>query len=658
MIQRRIIAMIILSLFTTSAFCGEKRNLLTDFYSRKLVGNSLGSFAAWVKYPPYSNREAWMSLPEGTRKSTIIRAEEFLGYTWPPTTATMYLEFSRTGNRAVVDGAINKRLGVLRSLVLAELMEGKGRFLDDIINGVFSFCEQTYWGMSATFYMYKTGSQGLDNPNTKVPDKNDPIVDLSAADAAADLAWTWHFLHDEFDKISPIISKRLKKEIREKILEPFYERYDFWWITGWDVGSVNNWTPWCNHNLLTCIALLEDNPVKKEDGIYKTMASVDLFINSYPDDGGCDEGPNYWGVAGGKLFDYLDLLNQVTNGKVNIFSNEIVKNIGRYIYRVYISDTEKGQYYVNYSDAPAIIRHDGGRIFRYGKAIEDPLMQSFGTFLLQKSGFESEPISGRIGEALENLFNLEGWQLLQGTEPLIPEFYFQNREIVFARDNASAKGFYFAAKGGNNGESHNHNDVGSCILFFNGNPVLIDVGVGTYTAKTFSNKRYEIWTMQSEYHNLPVINGFGQTVGNYFKACDSKYVATKDKITFSTDISGAYPAEADIQKWVRKYTLERGISFRINDLFQMKENRGKTSLHFMTSLESAILKPGVLQLKGDDFVLFMKYNPSVLKAKIESKNTDDRNLERVWGSEVTRIVMEVNNRRLSENISVNVTKIM
>ena len=49
-------------------------------------------------------------------------------------------------------------------------------------------------------------------------------------------------------------------------------------------------------------------------------------------------------------------------------------------------------------------------------------------------------------------------------------------------------GFFFGAKGGFNAESHNHNDVGSCVMYFDGKPCLIDLGREEYTAKTFSSK--------------------------------------------------------------------------------------------------------------------------------------------------------------------------
>ncbi|MEL7587521.1 MAG: heparinase II/III family protein [Prolixibacteraceae bacterium] len=652
------IFILLLVLLATSVRSDEikKRNLLTSSYSRKLIYNSLSATHVWAGYPAYDNRRAWAEIPENLRKKTITNAEKYRGYNWPATRATTYLEFTRTGNRAVVDQAISTRLGIFRSLVMAELMEGEGRFMDDIINGVFSFCEQTYWGMSATFYMYKTGFNGHDKPNTVLPDLDDPIVDLFAADTASDLAWAWYFLHDEFDKISPVISKRLKSELQRKILDPYYERYDFWWITGWDVGIANNWNPWCNFNMLTCIALMESDPVKKKVGIYKTMTSVDLFINAYPGDGGCDEGPSYWAVAGGKLFDYLDLLKKLTGGHADLFNQEIIKNIGRYIYRVYISKSDGGQYYVNYSDSPAKINQDPGLIYRFGRAIEDSMMTSFGAFLLADSRYGEEQIAGRMGDMLENLFNLKGWRDIPAAEPVITEFYFPDRDIAVARDQSTSKGFYFAAKGGRNNEGHNHNDVGSFMFYCDGEPVLVDVGVGTYTRETFSSQRYNIWTMQSNYHNLPFVNGHGQSAGGNFKARDSKFRSDKNEVSFSADIAGAYSPEARLDKWVRSYTLKRGRSFVIRDQYRVTDHVAETALHFMTPLPCKISEPGILRLTGNSFILHMIFDPEMLTVKIEPADTDDPKIHRVWENGLSRIVLQIQSKNLSNDLSVKIVK--
>ncbi len=627
----------------------EKRNLLSDSYTRKFVNESITRDYSWIKYPAYHDRESWSRLPEEIRKKTIEGGEKYLGYNWPAVSISMYLEFTRSGDRTVVDNANGERAKALQSLVLAELMEGNGRFMDDMINGVFSFCEQTYWGSSAHFYMY---GGGVSDPNTIVPNIDNPIVDLVAGDRAADLSWIWYFFHEEFDKVSPVIAKRLKDELHRKVLDPFYQRYDYWWITGWDQGNVNNWNPWCNYNMLTSVLLIEDNLEKKEDAIYKTMESVDLFINSYPEDGACNEGPSYWGVAGGKMFDYLNLLKTNTQGKIDIFDHELIKNMGRYIARAYVSN---GNYYINFADAPFRIGQDGGKIYRYGESIGDPMLAGFGAYLLEKSKFNESGMVGKIGETLENLFNLEGWESHQKTEPLLSEYYFPDLDVALAREKAgSAEGFYFAAKGGTNGEGHNHNDVGSFMLYYNGDPVLIDVGVGTYTKKTFSPQRYEIWTMQSNYHNLPVINGYGQNPGGQFKAQNSTYSSGKNKVSFSTDIASAYPSDANVSRWERTYTLERGKKFIIRDDFQLTANKGDNKFHFMTSVPCQIINPGLIQFNGENFTLQIKYNSTQLTADIEKIKIEDKRLQGVFGDYLSRLAFNLNGNHLSERVSFEV----
>src|SRR5206468_10408514 len=121
----------------------------------------------------------------------------------------------------------------------------------------------------------------------------------------------------------------------------------------------------------------------------------------------------------------------------------------------------------------------------------------------------------------------------------------------------SGVGLYVAAWGGHNAQSHNHNDVGNFIVYGDGKPVLIDLGVETYSAKTFSSQRYEIWTMQSAYHNLPTINGVLQAAGREFQAKNLSFNETANRVTFSADIASAYPAAAAVQRWQRRVTLDR-----------------------------------------------------------------------------------------------------
>ena len=86
-----------------------------------------------------------------------------------------------------------------------------------------------------------------------------------------------------------------------------------------------------------------------------------------------------------------------------------------------------------------------------------------------------------------------------------PDVWLPDSQVrVVCRD-----GMTLCCKGGHNGESHNHNDVGSFMLYVDGEPQIVDAGNMTYTAKTFSAERYTLWNVRSAYHNLPMIGGKG-----------------------------------------------------------------------------------------------------------------------------------------------------
>jgi len=647
--KKSIILLLLIFVYVSSPAKGE-RDFLKKSFSRQMVNASIIKNDSWINYPAYKDRAGWAKIPAKLRTEYINLGEKYLGYQWPTITLTMYMDYYRTGNRRIQENPWSQRKNALESLVFAELMEGKGRFMDDIINGVWSFCELTYWGWSAHLYLNGPNTNNGDS-KMQLPDIENSMIDLGVGELSNELAWTWYFFHKEFDKINPVISYRLKSELKNKVLKPFYERNDFWWMGG--IGSVNNWNPWCNYNVLNCIMILEENPVKRAQGVLKTMTSVDYFINDYEDDGGCDEGPSYWNAAGGKLFSYLDLLKKISNGKIDLFNNDLVKNIGRYIYHMYIGN---GVNFANFGDCGPVVHQSADIIYRYGRSIKDPKMEGFGAFLLKQYKFLDSAKLGTTSNVLEALFNMNGWQDKEQIEILESDHYFPDLQVATARDNAqSTKGFYFVAKGANNGESHNHNDVGSFIMYYNGTPVFIDPGVGTYTKKTFSSNRYDIWTMRSLFHNLPVINGVEQHAGEKYKSKNSEFKTTNSKVSFSTDIAGAYPSDANVKKWVRSYRLDRGKRFRITDSYQLTQNNGKSQLVFMTCTNCKIIKPGIVELTDDKNIkLKILYNPSKLYAHIETKEIEDSNLQKYWGKELSRIVFDIRNKKLQGNVLIDI----
>lgn len=396
--------------------------------------------------------------------------------------------------------------------------------------------------------------------------------------------------------------------------------------------------------MLTAILILEDNQQQKIKGVQKVVRSLDEFVNVYPDDGGCDEGPSYWSRAGASLYQCLDLLKRATGGRFDIYDNELIKNMGNYIYKAYISYP----YFINFADADATTGSRPQIIYSYGKDTNDDIMQKFGSFLAEKQGWGTKNPTGKIDEQIMQLMHLDEIKSSESEDALISDFWLPQTGVAGARDKSgSANGFFFAAKGGHNAESHNHNDIGSCVLYFNGKPALIDIGRETYTAKTFSNRRYEIWTMQSQYHNSPKINGIDQMQGRKFAATNTNFKADAKKAVFSTDIFNAYPDEASVTKWIRSYQLDRGKQFIVRDDYQLSQLLdAPTTINFVTYCKVSEIKPGLLLLKGDGFNLELNYNVKSVTSEIEFNEVYDSGLRRYWPDGITRIVFKINNMKL------------
>jgi len=619
----------------------KELNMLSQKYPREVLAEALLPQASWHPYPTISERDLWEALPQDTRDSAISGGEAALDFGWPVLPATCFLEFARNGNRTNYQNVRGARRGALERLVVAECMEGKGRFLDQIANGIWATCEESYWGVPAHLYIQREGP-GL-------PDTAEPTVDLFAGETVSLLAWTWYLLGQALDSVSPLIRPRVLHESRRRVLEPCLEREDFWWMglavdPRYGEVHVNNWNPWVNSNWLTTVLLLESDQKARLAAVEKILRSLDVFIDSYFDDGGCDEGPGYWGRAAASLFDNLELLGSSTDGKVDVYGEPLIQNMGKFIYRAHIAD----RYFVNFADASALGGPSPPLTFRYGKAIGDPAMVAFGAW------FAGQPRRGRrrsgggsLGRALPAMFNQQEFETAEASLPLPRDVWLDGIQFFAARDSGeSADGLYVAAKGGHNQESHNHNDVGNFIVYTNGRPAIIDAGVETYTAKTFSPQRYEIWTMQSAYHSLPTVNGIQQAPGRNFAANNASCTADDASARFEVDIAGAYPSDAGLVSWQRTVELNRGRDVVVTDRYELEAAPGSLTLRLLTPC-------GVTQEEGGLLVLLesaltdgrssgegrVHFDAGALEASLETVAITDQSLRRVWGNAVTRILL-------------------
>jgi len=594
----------------------EERNLLQGLATSEQLRESLVMNQKWVTAPSYSDRAGWDKLLGDDKDRYIKRGEERLKYQWIVVKATDYLEYERSGNRRIMEDPFFANNQAISDLLIAELAEGKGRFLDQLINGVFHLCEMTTWSLSAHNPMQKS--------NRALPSYDDPVFDLFAGHTGNNLAWTYYFMKEAFDKVDPEISRRLRHELQVRIMDTYLTNDSFWWMgRKSEKSSQNNWNPWCNSNALIVFMLLENDRETLTKAVYESMRSVDQYLNFIKSDGACDEGPAYWLNAAGRLCDYLEMLTLITQGKVNLLSHPFVKALGEYICRSYVGSG----WVVNFADASARGGGDPFLCYRYGKAVDSEELKHYAAHLLLKGTvLNPSPDIYRFLKSLEIKDELAAETPQTITPPFV--WYPETEFCYLANDD----GLFLAAKGGFNNESHNHNDVGSFNLYINQTPILIDAGVGTYTRQTFSGERYKIWTMQSNYHNLPMINGEAQPAGAQFKSRN----ATARPNHFSLDIAGAYPEKAQVERWTRSYDL-KGKEVFITDDYSLKETIAPNIINFLTWGEVKETGRGQVTITVQGTTALLKYNPSKFELQIETREVDDPPLKRVWGNQVFRL---------------------
>ena len=578
--------------------------------------------------PTVNDREFWNQFEKKSLR-IIEECEKYIGYRWPSILFTDFWAFERNGSRTAFENPYFKRRDTMRKLVIAECIENKGRFLDDIINLIVLTCEETFWGLSAHRHIINTG----------IPSTEDPYIDIYAPDTAELLLITDYLFGD---KIEHSIRERIQLEVKKRIVDPFLKHDDFWWeafpTKKEKKPFVNNWNPWICNNLILVWMLTRMDKQSFLDGIYKIAVVLDHYIDYLPEDGGCDEGASYWTEAAGNCLECLEQYKMYSGGTIDCLGEPLIRKMGHYFAIAFVSP----QFVINFADCSARYFSDGYYQYLFGKLTGDEDMLEVAK--LQKD-YEDRTLgpgnisfpNRRLRPAIRSLMFSDNIRSFKATARLKSVEYLPATQVLKIRKDDNT-GLLLSAKGGHNDESHNHNDVGSFIIFADGFPALIDPGVLVYESGTFDPvKRYTYWPMQSSWHNLPEINDVMQSAGRNFAAKNT--VFDEKSMSFSLDIAPAYSEDSGLLSLRRCICFNRDENkILLEDSFEFKADNNTVTENFIM-----ISKPS---LKGNSLIFSADNGSEVsicfdfsgeISISVEEKQITDKKMFGSWQHNIFRV---------------------
>ncbi|WP_297510352.1 heparinase II/III family protein [uncultured Caulobacter sp.] len=539
--------------------------------------------------PPCANREAWTSAVV-ERRTTEVRkaAEKLLTQDFPPWDQALYLEYSRDGARPNGERMMNARKAWLYPLVVAECVEGKGRFLPAIQRAVAELDSQPTW----TWPAHDRGLRNLRDQNFE--------VDLLAADTAHDLAQALYMLGDW---LPPDLRQRTLSALNQRVFDPVRKSLvganrDHFWLR-----ADHNWNAVCLKGVVD--AALTVLPDRTDRALFAAGAEVYIrnYVAGFGPDGYSSEGPGYWNYGFSHFVALREMLIEATGGELDLFADPKVREIALYGDRIEMLP---------------------GNIAAFGDAAPNTRMDAFTRAYANDAlnlGQDQHLASVRIdgGQSGNDAPLAKAALLLFVTPKPVgggarraadgggPRGYFASAGVLVSRPAPGDK-LAVSIKAGGNG-NHSHNDIGAYTVGLGDEQPVGDVGKTQYSAKTFGPDRYSIPGISSWGHPVPVVAGALQGEADKIKprVISTRFTDETDEITI--DMADAY-AVPTLRALTRTLVHDRknGGAISITDAFQFTAP---------ATFEAAITTLGDWKRNPDDSLELWRGNEHLL-ARIES----------------------------------------
>jgi hypothetical protein len=213
------------------------------------------------------------------------------------------------------------------------------------------------------------------------------------------------------------------------------------------------------------------------------------------------------------------------------------------------------------------------------------------------------------------------------------QVWFKDLKVAVLRQcEQTDRGLFVAFKGGHNGESHNHNDVGHFIVYADGKPLVIDPGRETYCRKTFSPQRYELWFMNGQYHSLPTFDGVDQLAGKQYVSRDESFDPIANAVEM--ELAGAYVPQADVQSFRRRVGMQDGCLTVTDRLELAREQEVEFHLMLLEKPTATALADGSTCLSFACGRTLTLSGSAPLTVEVEELPLTDDLMCRSWGQDV------------------------
>lgn len=622
-----IFQLVFLNLSISSAI----QSLLTSQCDVETIPHIFVEGHSWVDFPKYEDRKFWNKIsPE--IKGKIIE-EGFKASQNPPVALTGcdYLLFNQGDSFDRVSQKILSKKTRLEDLMLAEIVEGQGRFFREICNSVWDFCVMSNWTGPESQFL-QTGKKGL-------PSYDKVVVDELTGEIAGILSWAYYFFENDFNKIDPNITNWIVSSVRNNFLTPNLQKYDFFWMC-YQTQDATFQTPWICYNWLLSDLLIEKSNEQRKKSIYKAMECLDQFYKKNPNDGVCLGGAEVWQFSSGKYFQSLELLEMASVGEINIYADELLKKMGEFICVIHIDDN----YFFNYAEGSPKLNLPSSLIYRFGAKVGSDMMEGFGSYIANNIKVNNTPLTGDLLNKLKFVLAYDEIMAYNFREPLLADYYLKESQIVIARSKQdSEEGFFFGVKGGFNNKNDNQNDAGNFILYANGKPLIIDPGEVSKTVKTIDGNDYNsILDKHSLWYNLPTINGRMENSGLNYGATGFQYSSNENEVIVSMNLAYAYELSAGIDNWTRTYSFKRKLGLEISDRFNLNKIEGDTYITFIALSKPQIKRQGIILFSVEGSEYEFEYRSDIFSVEIDEMNTESDLKLKEWGSNLYRIVLNPN----------------